>query len=190
MRWESSDYVVADSLSRYVVDGHSTSAAARANDGFTKTNLFLRYNRTQKRMEIILAGPMGPGIYEGLVNYDIPGQLPNYWTEDRRERLSLHDRQECEDYYRPQIAGQRPLTARKIMENKSKARKTLLEPLPAIPAQPRGNQKKRKATAKIEPLPTRTIIQMLHVANRTTFKSPGTDNRHAIPPINTTDPTT
>ena len=158
---------MADSLSRYVVDGHATCAAARANDGFTKFNLYLRYNRTARRMEIILAGPVGPGIYEGLVNYDIPGPLPSYWTADRRARLSASTRSECEQYYRPQKDGQRPLTARKIMENKAKARNQHTENIPEAPERPRAAQPTPKTPHKPVSVPTRTIIQLVHVANRT-----------------------
>ena len=179
-KWEHSDYVVADSLSRYVVDGHATCAAARANDGFTKFNLYLRYNRTSKRMEIILAGPMGPGIYEGLVNYDIPGQLPSYWTADRRALLHPSERQACEQYYCPQKTGQQPVTARRIMENKSRVRNAPRERV-ALDIT-KAAQKTPQPPHKVTQAPVRTIIQLLHVANRKAFEASETDNRTAKPP--------
>ena len=51
------------------------------------------------------------GVYEGFTNYDIPFQLPSFWTQHRRDNLSISAQRECVFYYQP-CSGSSDLTAR------------------------------------------------------------------------------
>ena len=38
-------------------------------------------------MEMRTRSPLGPGIYEALVNYDIPDEKPRFWNDQRIAEL-------------------------------------------------------------------------------------------------------
>jgi hypothetical protein len=85
--WAQSDYVLAHPRAQYAVDGAKNCGPAYINDGFDKVNVYFSYNNDLRCMEIRTIGPMLPGKYELLVNYDQPHRPSTYWTPDRRSRL-------------------------------------------------------------------------------------------------------
>ena len=102
--YADSDYVLAHPASRFVVDAMTPltgvcSGPGRANDNFDMVNCYLNYNPARKRMELLTRAPLGPGVYEALVNYDHPDSPPCYWSATRRARLPPDSLARCLRYY-------------------------------------------------------------------------------------------
>jgi hypothetical protein len=85
--WARSDYILAHARALYAVDGAKNCGPAYINDGFDKVNVYFSYNSDANCMEVRTTGPMLPGKYELLVNYDQPQYPSSYWTPDRRSHL-------------------------------------------------------------------------------------------------------
>jgi hypothetical protein len=49
--------------------------------------VYFSYSKANRRMEVRTRGPLDPGKYEALVNYDDPYYLSGYWTKERRNVL-------------------------------------------------------------------------------------------------------
>jgi hypothetical protein len=104
--YSDSDYVLAHPAARFVVDAMNPltgvcAGPGRANDNFDMVNCYLNYNPVRKRMELLTRAPLGPGVYETLVNYDNPGSPPCYWSAERRARLPMASLARCLRYYPP-----------------------------------------------------------------------------------------
>ena len=85
--WAHSDRVLAHARAQYAVNGSASCGPAYINDGFDKVNVYFSYNSDLNCMEVRTIGPLLPGIYELLVNYDPPGFPSTYWTVERRKLL-------------------------------------------------------------------------------------------------------
>jgi hypothetical protein len=85
--WARSDYILAHARALYAVDGAKNCGPAYTNDGFDKVNVYFSYNSDINCMEVRTTGPMLPGKYELLVNYDQPHSPSSYWTPERRSHL-------------------------------------------------------------------------------------------------------
>jgi hypothetical protein len=127
--WGGDDYAAADSYVKYIVVASPHCMGGRANDGFDRVNLLLRFHNmgnTESRMELVLLGPTPPGtVYEGLVNYDSPHAPSSYWDATRRSRLDPEDLARCLEYYPLQR-----MSAKLPISNKQKISKTLQNSIP------------------------------------------------------------
>jgi hypothetical protein len=85
--WARSDYILAHARVLYAVDGAKNCGPAYINDRFDKANVYFSYNSNLNCMEVRTTGPMLPGKYELLVNYDQPQYPSSYWTPERRSHL-------------------------------------------------------------------------------------------------------
>ena len=116
--WTADDYVLSDAFSRYAVKGSSSCGPAMANDGFAITNCLFMYNPLLHRMEMRTYMPLEPGVYEALVNYDIPGQRSKYWDQRRRDLLPMEAHRACAFYYQAHSGAS--MSARKFLTRRKK----------------------------------------------------------------------
>jgi hypothetical protein len=71
-----------------ITDGPDPACGpAYINDGFDTVNVYFSYSKANRRMEVRTRGPLDPGKYEALVNYDDPYYPSGYWTKERRNLL-------------------------------------------------------------------------------------------------------
>ena len=99
-QWAHSDYVFADAQHNYVVNGHLSSGAARANESFGVINAFIYFNTERCRAELLVAANIYiSGYYEGLVNYTEPHKPSPYWTTRRVSLLPASTRAKCMNFY-------------------------------------------------------------------------------------------
>ena len=99
-RWANSDYVLADRQHEYVINGHLSSGAARANESFGAVNSILYFNPEQRRGELLVAATIRiSGYYEALVNYTEPHRPSPYWTTRRVSLLPAATRAKCLQFY-------------------------------------------------------------------------------------------
>jgi hypothetical protein len=87
-QWALSDYVLAHSGANNVVNGAINCHTSYINDGFDKTNVYFSSNKDLRRMEVRIIGPLLPGKYEALINYDPPIHPSSYRNAYRRQKLS------------------------------------------------------------------------------------------------------
>jgi hypothetical protein len=97
--WLGCDNILVHERAGYAVKGDVKCGPAYTNDGFDKVNVYFSYSKELKRMELRTTGPLLPGNYEALVNYDTPGQPSTYWTPFRRELLPPDTLIRLEDTY-------------------------------------------------------------------------------------------
>ena len=152
--WTADDYVLSDAFSRYAVRVSSSCGPAMANDGFATTNCLFMYNPLLHRMELRTYMPLKPGIYEALVNYDIPGQRSKYWDQRRRDLLPIEARRACVFYYQAHsgasMSAQKFLTRRKNETLRSQT----TSPPDCFPTPPVSRAGQRRRATKT-PGPTR-----------------------------------
>jgi hypothetical protein len=120
---KDADNVLASSEHRYAVRGALACGPARANDGIEHFNCFLVYNADKRRMEMRTRSPLGPGIYEALVNYDTPNEKPRFWNDKRIDELPLDTQNKLRWYYSkpPTIFGK--TTKKTVQRKKNKQNK-------------------------------------------------------------------
>jgi hypothetical protein len=87
--WSRDGFALSHRGENYVVNGDPACGPAYINDGFDKVNVYFSYSKVNKRMEVRTRGPLAPGKYEALVNYDDPLYPSGYWTRERRNLLPL-----------------------------------------------------------------------------------------------------
>jgi hypothetical protein len=85
--WSKRGFALSHRGANYVVDGDQACGPAYINDGFDRVNVYFSYSKANKRMEVRTRGPMDPGKYEAMVNYDEPHYPSGYWTKERRSLL-------------------------------------------------------------------------------------------------------
>jgi hypothetical protein len=98
-KWMGCDNILVHERAGYAVKGDVKCGPAYTNDGFDKVNVYFSYNKELKRMELRTTGPLLPGKYEALVNYDTPGQPSTFWNDSRREQLPPDTLARLEDTY-------------------------------------------------------------------------------------------
>jgi hypothetical protein len=62
------------------------------NGRFDKNNVYFSFNKYLRRMEVRTIGPLLPGKYEALVNYDPPLYPFNYWNAYRHQTPHTHNK--------------------------------------------------------------------------------------------------
>jgi hypothetical protein len=67
------------------------------------------YSKTNRRMEVRTRGPLDPGKYEALVNYDDPHYPSGYWTKERRNLLPPKTLARLEATYPAKIRASRKI---------------------------------------------------------------------------------
>ena len=50
-------------------------------------------------MYLCLRGAAKAGVYECMVNYSTPGEVSDFWSLEKLERLEPAVRRECEEFY-------------------------------------------------------------------------------------------
>jgi hypothetical protein len=85
--WSKGGFALSHRGANYVVDGDPACGPAYINDGFDTVNVYFSYSKANRRMEVRTRGPLDPGKYEALVNYDDPHYPSGYWTKERRNLL-------------------------------------------------------------------------------------------------------
>jgi hypothetical protein len=111
--------------------------APRANDNFSRFNLYLVYNMTYRRMELRTAYPLEKGDYEGTANYDHPGQRPTFWTQQRRNTLPPEAQRECAFYYQNDSTAT-SLSAKNLLRKRNRLMGRPRVSPPAVSALPRS----------------------------------------------------
>mgnify|MGYP006879034031 CR=1 FL=1 len=98
--------------------------------------------------------PLKPGIYEALVNYDIPGQRSKYWDQRRRDLLPIEARRACVFYYQAHSGAS--MSARKFLTRRKNEtlRSQTTSPPDCFPTPPVSRAGQRRSATKT-PGPTR-----------------------------------
>jgi hypothetical protein len=84
--WSKGGGALSHRGANYVVDGDPACGPAYINDGFDTVNVYFSYSKANRRMKVRTRGPLDPGKYEALVNYDDPLYPRN--TGPRRDGTS------------------------------------------------------------------------------------------------------
>jgi hypothetical protein len=100
-QWErqGNDYIFGDPAHGYIVKGSMSCPGVYANEGFRKANCYLWYSPADKCVYLCLRGSATAGVYECMVNYSTPGEVSDFWSLEKLERLEPSVRRECEEFY-------------------------------------------------------------------------------------------
>ena len=100
-QWErqGNDYIFGDPAHGYIVKGSMACPGVYANEGFRKANCYLWYSPVDKCVYLCLRGAAKAGVYECMVNYSTPGEVSDFWSLEKLERLEPAVRRECEEFY-------------------------------------------------------------------------------------------
>jgi hypothetical protein len=107
--WSKGGVALSHRGANYVVNGDPACGPAYINDGFDLINVYFSYSKTNKRMEVRTRGPLDPGKYEALVNYNDPLYPSGYWTREQRNLLPQETLARLEATYPAKIRASRKI---------------------------------------------------------------------------------
>jgi hypothetical protein len=107
--WSRGGVALSHRGANYVVNGDPARGPAYINDGFDTVNVYFSYSKANRRMKVRTRGPLDPGKYEALVNYDDPLYPSGYWTRKRRNILPQETLARLEATYPAKIRASRKI---------------------------------------------------------------------------------